>query len=110
MIELTPVENYKVVGAVMTVGELIELLYDSPPEAGVFISGDDYSEVDGLAPPRDPITKVFTVYWEGTKDDPGKRIAYVRIVGTEPTAEEIAAHKARIERFALEELEYEEKE
>jgi len=105
MIELTPVENYKEVGAVMTVGELIDLLCDSLPEAGVFISGDDYSEIDGLAPTRDPITKVFTVYWEGTKDSPGKSVAYVRIVGTEPTAEDKAAHKARIERFESEEME-----
>lgn len=97
MIELTPVENYKEVGAVMTVGELIELLYDSPPEAGVFISGPDYSEIDGLAPTRDPITKVFTVYWEGTKDSPGKSVAYVRIVGTEPTDEEIANYAARVD-------------
>ena len=93
-----PVEDYKSTGAVMTVGELIELLEDSPPEAGVFIGGPDFSEIDGTAPWRDPVTKVFTITWHATKEHPHDCIAYVSIVGSPPTAEQIAAYKAEFER------------
>jgi hypothetical protein len=94
---MIPVEDYKAVGAVMTVGDLIAYLEDSPPEAGVFIGGHDFSDIDGTAPSRDPVTKVFTVRWGPTKEHPRETIAYVRIQGTPPTAEEIAAYKAEFE-------------
>ena len=93
------VENYKAVGAVMTVGELIDLLYDSPPEAGVFIGGPDFSEIDGTAPSRDPVTKVYTIHWGATKENPRESIGYVSIYGSPPTAEETAAYKAEFERI-----------
>jgi hypothetical protein len=76
---MLPVYDYRKTGAVMTVGELIERLHDSPPEAGVFIGPYEPEPVEGLAPPREPVTHVYTTTWHGTPDEPGNVIAYALI-------------------------------
>ena len=98
------VEDYKAVGAQMTVGDLIARLLGSPMDAGVFIGGLDYSAIDGLAPDREPVTAVYTVTAHACTKGESDSIAYVLINGLPLTEEQKAEYKAELD-AAMEESE-----